>query len=89
MLSAQAVHEASLFANGDALVRYFNHGIETGSAFRAILENDLMGVFKKGDSTTIRNLEVIMKWLYRYGPSNSFGSKKAVDNHLATFSYGK
>lgn len=83
ILSDKAIEAAEFVYCGDALVRYFEHRIQPGSAFTAILENDLMGVYKRGDMTTLRTLQEIMTWLYNYAPANLFGSKEAVDNYLA------
>lgn len=83
MLSKQAITESANFQNGDCLVRYFDHQIRPGGAFQAILENDLAGVFRRGDSTTIRDLKQIMSWLYNYAPASRYGSIEAVQNHLS------
>lgn len=83
VLSDHAIQQANQLSNGDALVRYFEDRIEPGSAFRAILENNLMGVFNKADSSTLKDLPFIMSWLYNYAPANLFGSKEAVSVYLS------
>lgn len=82
VLTEEAIWAANMVYCGDALVRYFENNIPPGSAFQAILENDLMGVMQKGDSTTLRELHNICKWLYRYAPCGLYGSEEYVYRHL-------
>lgn len=82
VLTEEAIMAANNIYNGDALVRYFDQHISPGGAFRAILENDLMGVMGKGDSTTLRELHNICRWLYHYAPCGLYGSEENVYRHL-------
>lgn len=82
VLTEGAIMAANNIYCGDALVRYFENNIPPGSAFQAILENDLMGVMGKGDSTTLRELRNICEWLYHYAPCSLYGSEENVYRHL-------
>lgn len=54
--------------------RYIEKGIPTGHFLEAVLSNDLMGAFRRGDSESQRGLASIASFLYNQAPAWCFGS---------------
>jgi len=71
-----------------ALERYYNHGIMPGSFLTSFLENDLCGAFGRADIINSANLKNIVGYIYNHMPSNSWGSREKVENHLKQFKKG-
>jgi hypothetical protein len=76
----------------DAVILYFEFGIEPGGFFRAVLENDLIGAACRADSTNEQRLKDYALFLCNYVPGRSgdpeqdcWGSPAAVHNHLARY----
>lgn len=66
----------------ESLIRYRDHKIETGSFLRACLENDLCGAFVKADHINKNSIGEIVQYLCNEMPSNMWGSKEKVNQHL-------
>jgi hypothetical protein len=84
-LTPHAHLEAKKLRDGDALIRYFEHGIKPGHCFTAILENNLMETFNRADSGTRQELPEIVAWLYNHAPGDSFGSREKVNKFIRDF----
>ena len=69
----------------DALHRYVNEGIPTGSFLGAVLENDLMGAIGKADLSNRYNMFEICNYVYNTLPSSVWGNPDRVRNHLDKF----
>lgn len=67
----------------DSLERYLNDRIPTGGFLEAVLSNDLMGAFNRADSSNLRNMENIMRYMYNHFPRGYWGSREVVRAHLA------
>jgi len=61
-----------------AAMRYVEHGIPGGSFFHAVVTNDLMAAYAKGDDTNIAAMRDWAMWLYNDAPQGCFGSCGAV-----------
>lgn len=68
-----------------ALERYLNHGIMPGSFLTACLENNLTEAFGRADHTNSANLKNIVGYIFNHMPSNSWGSREAVQEYLKRF----
>lgn len=66
------------------LIRYFTNQIPPGDFLTAVLENDLMEVFGRADSTNKQVMHSYCMWLYNQAPGrpNGWGSRKAVSQWL-------
>ena len=64
---------------------YFLRGIPPGGFLTALLCNDLMGAFAKGDDDNLAAMHGWARFLYNYAPSGSFGSPANFDAWLAKF----
>jgi len=65
-----------------ALERYLNHGIMPGGFMTAVLENNLKEAFARADDTNIENMKNIVGYVYNNIPSDSWGSREAVNAWL-------
>lgn len=65
-----------------ALDRYINHRIHPGGFLTAVLENNLMEAIGRADRVNRINLHEICKYIYNNLPSESWGSREKVQNHL-------
>lgn len=64
----------------EAIDRYYQHGIPTGSFLEAVLENNLKEAIGRADSDAIENLKDIVIYLYNDIPSICWGSPEKVKN---------
>lgn len=64
--------------------RYAQDGVPTGDFLRAVLTNDLMGAVGHADEENARDLVEICQYIYNEIPSISHGSKKHVEQWIAT-----
>ena len=63
----------------EALDRYVEHGIPTGSFLAAVLANDLFGAWYRADAAGRANFPLIMDYIYNeFKPSYCWGSPEAV-----------
>ncbi len=63
----------------DGFIRYFVHGVPTGSGIRRVLENGPMFEVVAGlDDESLRGLRSIVKFIYNFAPAKSHGSPEAV-----------
>lgn len=67
----------------EALGRYIDGHIATGSFLRAVLENDLKGALGRADPECRAALHAIVAYLYNEAPGDCWGSKEAVRDWLA------
>ena len=65
-----------------AIDRFVEHRIAPGSFVRAVLCNDLAGVFRAGDDDSLRGLRDIMRYIHWEIPSGCHGSSAKVDKWL-------
>jgi hypothetical protein len=65
-----------------AIDRFVEHRIAPGSFVRAVLCNDLAGVFRAGDDDSLRGLRDIMRYIHWEIPGGCHGSKSKVENWL-------
>lgn len=67
------------------LRRYFEERIATGSFLRAVLENNLVQTFQKGDESNLQGdaLLQLLRWLYNEAPGIAWGSEEKVAKWLA------
>jgi len=66
----------------ESLKRYVDHGIETGSFLRAVLENNLSEAFSRADYINQTRLHEIVRYVYNHLPANCWGSEEKVKNWL-------
>ena len=71
----------------DTMQRYVEHGIEGGHFLKAVLSNDLQGAVNHADSTNIKLLPDIIKWLYNEVPLGCWGSTEKVENWRGSTEY--
>ena len=57
-----------------ALIRYKNQHLPTEGFLEAVLSNDLVGVFMRGDERNLAALGDIVRWVYHELPDDSWGS---------------
>jgi hypothetical protein len=62
----------------DGMRRYFEHGIETGSFLRAVLENDQVKTFMYGSDESRLGLSSIAVFLDTEAPAEAWGSAAKV-----------
>ena len=63
--------------------RYVEHGIRPGSFLCAIIENDLVQAYSRGDETSLRSMPQIMYFVMTELPSKAFGSPDRVNDWIA------
>lgn len=66
----------------EALKRYEQDRIPTGSFLRAVLENNLTEAFQRADDECLLRLRDIVSYCYNKLPSPCWGSKKQVSAWL-------
>jgi hypothetical protein len=67
----------------ESLNAYVLQGRETGGFLRAVLENNLMEAIGRADHANLALLPHIVAYVYNNVPTNVYGSKEAVDRHIA------
>ncbi len=67
-----------------ALYRYTEQHIPTGSFLRAVLENDLTEAVARADFTNLRLLPEIVQYCYENLSHNCWGSPEIVKEFLKT-----
>jgi hypothetical protein len=67
----------------DALERYINYGIPTGSFLRAVLAHDLFESFSRADIWNQQLMYNTVKYIYNHVPSICHGSYEKVDEWIA------
>lgn len=60
------------------LGRFFNQGIATGHFLNAVLTNDLLETFSRGDPESIAVLPRLIQLLYNHAPSPAWGNTTNV-----------
>lgn len=68
----------------DGIVNYLVHGIEPGSFYRAVLENDLREACLRADDTNQRALYQHVAFLYNYAPIAAWGSPVEVADWITS-----
>lgn len=63
--------------------RYIENGIPPGSFQRAVLSNDLMGAYRKGDDINTAAMRDYAMFLYNDAPSGCYGSPAHVVDWIA------
>ena len=63
----------------DGMQRYIENGIPAGHFLSNVLCNDLHGAVSYADSTNIKLLPDIVKWLYNEAPLGCWGSAETVN----------
>lgn len=58
--------------------RYVEHGIRPGHFLCAIIENDLVEAYSRGDETSLRAMPQIMYFVITELPRKSYGSPEHV-----------
>jgi len=58
----------------DGFLRYVAFGMGMGGFGSALLSNDLMGAYAKGDDMNIRCMKDWVTFLYNYAPAGCYGS---------------
>jgi len=58
--------------------RYVEEGIPTGHFLGAVLSNDLYGAVSRADSTNIKLIPEIVRWIYNEVPIGCWGSVSRV-----------
>ena len=61
---------------------YITNGWQPGSFLTAILSNDLFDAISRADNESRENLPKIVDWIYNNVPSNVYGSRERVRNHI-------
>ena len=64
------------------VARYCIDHIETGQFLRAVLENDLLGAFRRADPESLMHMQNILDALLMVAPSPCWGSNQAVEGWL-------
>jgi len=67
----------------DALQRYVEERLPTGSFLRAVLCNDLIGAIGRADSESVGELQAIITFLFNEVRSDCYGSPEKVARWLA------
>ena len=60
------------------LMRWVEHGMSPGHFLTAVLTNDLLEAFTRGDDASLAGLKDIFRFLYNYCPSQCWGSPGKV-----------
>ena len=63
--------------------RYVQHGYDGGSFVEALMTNDLVGVFSRGDDENIRYLKDIVQYCYMKIPASCWGSEEKYNKWLS------
>ena len=71
------------------LVDYVELGYEPGGFVSAVLSNNLVEAFGRGDMRNIAALGSIVKFMYNRMPMNAWGSEERVLAHLNSFDASK
>ena len=58
--------------------RYVEDGIQAGHFLTAVLSNDLLGAVSRADSTNIKLIPEIVRWIYNEAPSSCWGNVEKV-----------
>lgn len=66
----------------DGFKRYMLHGIRPGDFLTALLSNDLLEVFNRGDDEALAGLRVTVQFMYNNCPLGSFGDKECFQYWL-------
>lgn len=66
-----------------ALIRYRDYKIKTGSFLNAVLSNDLLHACETADIFNRHSLYEVMRWIVTNMPSGSYGSPEAVKDWLS------
>jgi hypothetical protein len=66
----------------ESLHGYARYKVPTGGFLRAVLANDLVGAFSKGDKESLAALKDIASYVYNELPSDCWGSYKIVNEWL-------
>lgn len=66
----------------EALDRYINHGLDTGSFLKAVLTNDLFGAISRADNENAYALKDICQYIYNNTPSPCHGSVENYNNWI-------
>ena len=64
---------------------YITNGWQPGSFLVAVLSNDLFDAISLADDDSRRNLSKIVDWVDNNVPSNLYGTREKVSNHLKGF----
>lgn len=62
----------------EALMRYREHGVPTGSFLEAVLENNLSEAVGRADYKNLEALPHIVAWVYSYMPRDRWGNREKV-----------
>lgn len=73
---------ASMIDLTESLERYRDHGCETGSGLRAVLENDLHQTICRCDLETLALLMPLMRWIEQNLPPESYGTREKVKSWI-------
>jgi len=68
----------------DGARRYVERGIPPGSFLTAVLENDLLGAFKRADDENAACMRDWASWLYNECPAGAQGSPEKVAAWIAS-----
>lgn len=66
----------------DAIDRYVQSGIPTGSCTEAILSNDLFDAFGRADEDTRAGMFEIVQYIYSHTPVGCWGSREVYSEWL-------
>lgn len=66
----------------EALDRYVEHGLDTGSFLCYVLSNDLFGAMGHADQENARAIKEICQYIYCELPSACWGSKEMYINWI-------
>ena len=64
--------------------RYFEQHINPGGFLRALLNNDLLGSFKRADDINLPRIHDYVTFLYAHAPCDSWGSVESVKKWVAS-----
>ena len=60
----------------DALLRYVDDGVESGSFLQAVVENNLRDAIGNADSENLPLLHLYVSWFYNIAPAGCWGGVK-------------
>ena len=60
------------------LGRFFNQGIATGQFLNAVLTNDLLETFSRGDPQSIAGLPRLIELIFNHAPGDAWGTPERV-----------
>lgn len=58
----------------EGLERYIEQGVPPGHFLTAVIENNLVEAFGRGDEESLSRLRDLVIWFYNYSPSPCWGS---------------